>query len=156
MRKNANQMYKINGIDHVGIAVRNLDETIGFYSKVFGFKLLQFYDFTSNPDDAHGMGLEKCTVKTAFLGIPGGGKIELFKFKNLDEKVASDCPMNSLGKVHFAFNVTNIEEVKEKAESYSAEFLYDIAVDDMANEQGKWVYFKDPNGIVVELTEILG
>jgi len=92
-------------VDHIGIAVKNLDETIKFYSDVLGLEV-------------HGTEVvEEQKVKVAFLPV-GDTEVELLESTTDDGPIAKFIERNGEGMQHIAFAVDNIEEgiayMKEK------------------------------------------
>lgn len=88
---------KVLKLDHVGIAVKNLDETIGFYKDVLGLDLAEIEV------------VEEQKVKVAFLPI-GDTEIELLESTADDGPIAKYIERNGEGVQHLAFQVENIEE----------------------------------------------
>ncbi len=84
-------------VDHIGIAVKNLDETLKFYTDVLGLE----------------MGgtevVEEQKVKVAFLPI-GDTEVELLESTSDDGPIAKFIERNGEGVQHIAFKVDDIEE----------------------------------------------
>jgi methylmalonyl-CoA/ethylmalonyl-CoA epimerase len=84
-------------VDHIGIAVKNLDETLKFYTDVLGLE----------------MGgtevVEEQKVKVAFLPI-GDTEVELLESTSEDGPIAKFIERNGEGVQHIAFKVDDIEE----------------------------------------------
>ena len=66
----------IQRIDHLGIAVRSLDETVKYYEKALGLKCERFEEVASQK------------VKTAFFDV-GGTHIELLEPTSPDSPIAA-------------------------------------------------------------------
>ncbi len=88
---------KILKLDHVGIAVKNLDETLKFYQDVLGLDL------------ADTEIVEEQKVKVAFLPI-GDTEVELLESTADDGPIAKYIERNGEGVQHLAFLVEDIEE----------------------------------------------
>lgn len=88
---------KVMKVDHIGIAVKNLDETIKFYTDVLGLDL-QDTEI-----------VEEQKVKVAFLPI-GDTEVELLESTAVDGPIAKYIERNGEGVQHLAFRVENIEE----------------------------------------------
>jgi len=95
----------ITKIDHVGIAVKNLEEAVRLYIDVLGLKV----DAVET--------LEERQVKTAIINV-GESKIELLESTTPDGVIAAFIAKRGEGMHHIALGVDNIEktlkEVKEK------------------------------------------
>lgn len=96
---------EITHIEHIGIAVSNLDESIKYYEEVLG---LECYAVEEVKDQK---------VKTAFFKV-GGTKIELLESTDVDGPIGKFIEKKGTGVHHLAFAVKNIEgaldEVKTK------------------------------------------
>lgn len=88
-------------IDHIGIAVKNLDETLKFYTEILGLEL-------------HGTEVvEEQKVRVAFLPV-GDTEVELLESTSDDGPIAKFIEKNGEGVQHIAFKVDNIEEAIEE------------------------------------------
>jgi methylmalonyl-CoA/ethylmalonyl-CoA epimerase len=96
---------KVLRLDHVGIAVKSLDETLKFYTDVLGLDLAETEI------------VEEQKVKVAFLPI-GDTEVELLESTADDGPIAKYIERNGEGVQHLAFQVENIEaaiaEMQEK------------------------------------------
>jgi len=95
----------VSKIDHIGIAVNNLDEAIKLYKDVLGLEL-------------HGVEVvEEQKVKVAFLSI-GDTEIELLESTSPEGPIAKFIETKGQGIQHIAFKVGDVEaalaEMKEK------------------------------------------
>lgn len=88
---------KVLKLDHVGIAVKNLDETLKFYQDVLGLDL------------ADTEIVEEQKVKVAFLPV-GDTEVELLESTADDGPIAKYIERNGEGVQHLAFLVEDIEE----------------------------------------------
>ncbi len=89
-------------IEHIGIAVKNLDESIRFYEDILGLKC---YNIEEVADQK---------VKTAFFMV-GQTKIELLESTAEDGPVAKFIEKRGEGIHHIAFAVADIEKSLEHA-----------------------------------------
>ncbi|MFO7829280.1 MAG: methylmalonyl-CoA epimerase [Bacteroidales bacterium] len=94
---------KPSHIEHIGIAVKNLDETIKYYEDVLGLKC---YNIEEVKDQK---------VKTAFFKV-GDTKIELLESTDPEGPIGKFIEKKGEGIHHLAFAVNNIEETLKKAE----------------------------------------
>jgi methylmalonyl-CoA/ethylmalonyl-CoA epimerase len=95
----------IKKVDHIGIAVKNLDEAIKLYTEVLGLKVDSYET------------LDEQKVKTAIINV-GESKIELLESTTPDGTIANFIEKKGEGIHHLALTVSNIEaalqEVKAK------------------------------------------
>jgi methylmalonyl-CoA/ethylmalonyl-CoA epimerase len=99
---------KISHIEHIGIAVRNLDEAIRYYEEMLGFTCYAVEE------------VREQRVKTAFFKV-GQTKIELLESTDPEGPVGKFIEKKGEGVHHIAFAVdgieSSLEEVKEKGVS---------------------------------------
>ena len=94
----------VSRVDHIGIAVTNLDETIKFYEEVLGIKC----EGTEVVEDQK--------VKVAFFPV-GDTELEFLESTSEDGPIAKFIEKNGGrgGIQHVALRVDNIEEAIERA-----------------------------------------
>jgi len=96
---------ELNKIEHIGIAVKSIDESLKYYEGILGLKCYAVEEVTEQK------------VKTAFLKI-GDIKLELLEATSDDSPIAKFIEKRGEGVQHIAFAVNEIEkvlsEVKEK------------------------------------------
>ena len=88
---------KPSHIEHIGIAVANLKDAIGFYEKVLGLKC---YNIEDVPEQK---------VRTAFFMV-GQTKIELLESTDPEGPIGKFIEKRGEGIHHIAFSVENIED----------------------------------------------
>ena len=89
---------KLTKIEHIGIAVKSLDESIKFYEEILGLKCYA----TEIVEDQK--------VKTAFFQI-GETKIELLESTHPDGPVSKFIEKRGEGIHHIAFKTNNINKL---------------------------------------------
>ncbi len=93
----------ISHIEHIGIAVENLEEAIAFYEKVYGLKCYAVEEVTDQK------------VKTAFFKV-GQTKIELLESTDPEGPIGKFIANKGQGIHHLAFAVDNVGEALENVE----------------------------------------
>jgi catechol 2,3-dioxygenase-like lactoylglutathione lyase family enzyme len=146
----------VKGIHHVGITVPDLDRGIAFYNGVLG---LELFDPPSpvfdNEDLGERVGVPGAALRQVNLSL-GGTIVELLEY-TAPAPPYGDEPIraNARGAAHVCFQVEDVEAKKAELEAAGVEFLSDVNVVDEGVLAGwRWVYFRDPFGIVLELVEI--
>lgn len=95
----------VNKVDHIGIAVKKLDEALNFYENILGLKSAGIET------------VEEQKVKVAFLPI-GDTEVELLESTEEDGPIARHIAKNGEGVQHIAYKVDDIEKaiavMKEK------------------------------------------
>ncbi len=92
---------KLTHIEHIGIAVKNMDEAISYYENILGLKCYALEEVKDQK------------VKTAFFKI-GQTKIELLEATEADGPVAKFIEKKGEGIHHIAFAVDKIEDALEE------------------------------------------
>jgi methylmalonyl-CoA/ethylmalonyl-CoA epimerase len=88
---------KVEKIDHIGIAVKNLEDALKLYTNIFNLKIKKIEEFTD------------LKVKIAFLPA-GEVMVELVQPTSMDTPLAKRIRENGEGLYHLALRVTNIDE----------------------------------------------
>jgi catechol 2,3-dioxygenase-like lactoylglutathione lyase family enzyme len=145
----------VKGIHHVGITVPDLDRAIAFYNGVLG---LEFFDPPSPVfDDAElgeRVGVPGAALRQVNLAL-GGSIVELLEYTAPAPPFPDPVPAHAHGAAHLAIEVEDVEAKKAELEAAGVEFLSEVNVVDEGVLAGwRWVYFRDPFGIVLELVEI--
>ncbi len=149
---------KIAGVHHFSFSVTNLDRTIRFYEKVLGvevrsrgrnkYKTLGRALFGTK----WGVDQPQADLELAFIQL-GHNRIEFIEYKDPKAQPYHKNP-SIAGSAHLAFRVDDIEEIRKKMEAAGVEFHSPI---NTYMEEGKgeikWCYFRDPDGIVLELVQ---
>ncbi|NVO11230.1 MAG: methylmalonyl-CoA epimerase [Bacteroidales bacterium] len=94
---------QLSHIEHIGIAVKNLNEAITYYEKTFGLKCYNIEE------------VKEQKVKTAFFMV-GQTKIELLESTDPEGPIGKFLEKKGEGIHHMAFAVKNIEEALQDAE----------------------------------------
>lgn len=145
----------MKGIHHVGITVPDLDRGIAFYTGVLG---LDFFDPPSPVFDkaelGEQVGVPGANLRQVNLAL-GDSIVELIEYTAPEPPAPEPVVVNAIGAAHLAFRVEDIEAKKAELEAAGVEFLHDVNVVDEGVLAGwRWVYFRDPFGIVLELVEV--
>ena len=127
-------------VDHIGIAVKNLDETLKFYSDVLGLEL------------GGTEVVEEQKVKVAFLPI-GDTEVELLESTSEDGPIAKFIEKNGEGIQHIAFRVEDIEEAIEYMKSKGMRMIDEKPRYGAGGAKIAFVHPKSSNRVLVELSE---
>ena len=122
---------KATSIDHVNMKVKNLNESVKFYTNLFGFEIKQ----EDNPN--------KADVPSKIIG---NDSIKLCLYEMPDMSPEG-------GIAHFGFHITNFDEVITKCQDLGVQILYGGEVD---WEKSKSIYIVDPSGYEIELSQLIG
>jgi methylmalonyl-CoA epimerase len=129
------------GVDHVGVAVKNLDEAIALYRDVLGFKL-------ENVDV-----LAERKVRVAFLSTGGETNIELLEPIGGDSPVARFLESRGEGIQHVAVRVNDIEAVLAEFKRKGIVLIDDKPRAGAEGAKIAFVHPKSTKGVLLELVE---
>ncbi len=145
---------KVKRIHHIGITVNNLEKTVNFYKNIMGLKLL-VPPTEPSPEIENGkpVGVDGAVIRTCLFEVSDNQILEFLEYQS-ESEIKGPIPMNTIGAHHLSLSVDNIDGFVEKLKKYGIEFLYKPLEIEKGYLKGtKWVYFKDPEGIIVELME---
>jgi methylmalonyl-CoA/ethylmalonyl-CoA epimerase len=131
-------------VDHVGIAVADLDEAIAFYERVFGMRC------------AHTETNEEQGVREAMLAIGDGGgqaMIQLLAPLSPDSTIGRFLERSGPGIQQIAYTVTDLDAASEHLRREGMRLLYDEPRRGTAGSRINFVHPKDAGGVLVELVE---
>lgn len=130
----------ISKVDHIGIAVNNLEETLKVYQEVLGLEL-------------HGVEVvEEQKVKVAFLPI-GDTEIELLEATAPDSPIAKFIEAKGQGVQHIAFKVDNIEKALEDMKAKGMRLIDEKPRYGAGGARIAFLHPKSTNGVLIELSE---
>lgn len=138
-------------LENVGIAVRDLDETIAFFTDL-GLEVVG-RDTVSGEWADTAVGLDGNHAKIAVLQTPDGqGQIELFEYLHPDAIETEPVLPNEIGMHRVAFSVDDIDEAIATAARHGCRPLRGVA-----DYQGVYrlSYLRGPSGILVMLAQEL-
>ncbi len=132
-------------IDHVGIAVPDLDDAIAFYRDTFG--VVSVHEETN----------EEQGVREAMLEVgPGGGgatRIQLLAPLTPESTIAKFLDRNGQGVQQVAYTVEDIDAVSATLRERGLRLLYDEPRRGTSGSRVNFVHPKDARGVLVELVE---
>ena len=133
---------KISHIEHIGIAVPNLEEAIKYYETVLGLKCYK----TEVVEDQK--------VTTAFFMV-GQTKIELLEATCPESTIAKFIEKNGGrgGVHHVAFNVESVEEALKEAEAAGLQLIDKAPRKGAENLMIAFLHPKSTCGVLTELCE---
>ena len=146
----------MKGIFHTGITVSDLDASVNFYRDVLEFELVTGpTDVFEGEELSTGVGVPGASLRLALMRV-GNSSLELHQYISPKSQVDEPMPPNTLGFMHVAFEVENIDKEVKALKAKRVKFLSEINIVEEGPLEGwKWVYFKDPDGITLEMVEVL-
>jgi methylmalonyl-CoA/ethylmalonyl-CoA epimerase len=129
-------------IDHVGIAVADLDEAIDYYRRVFDVRVV------------HQEVNEEQGVREAMLAVGDSDSyIQLLAPLTPDSTIATFLDRHGPGVQQVAYGVEDVEAASAELRAKGVRLLYDTARRGTAGSRVNFVHPKDAGGVLVELVE---
>lgn len=127
-------------IDHVGLAVSDLDAAIAFHRDVLGMELAHTEE---NPEQG---------VREAMMRI-GDSHIQLLAPLTPDSTIAKFLDSKGPGMQQVAYRVADIDAVSTTLRDRGLRLLYDAPRRGTSNSRVNFIHPKDAGGVLVELVE---
>ena len=132
----------VTAIDHVGLAVADLDAAIDFYARAFGLQ-------STHEETTPGQG-----VREAMLAVGDSGScIQLLAPLSEDSPIGKFLARNGEGIQQMALRVTDIDLAAETLRAAGVRVLYETAKRGTAGSRVNFVHPKDCGGVLMELVE---
>ncbi len=129
-------------IDHVGIAVPDLDEALEFYATKFDLRAV------------HEEVNEEQGVREAMLAVgDSGSSIQLLAPLRPDSPIGRFLDRSGPGIQQMAYRVDDIDEVSATLRDRGVRLLYDEPKGGTAGSRVNFIHPKDAGGVLIELVE---
>lgn len=127
-------------IEHIGIAVKNLNESIKYYENILGLKCYAVEEVKDQK------------VKTAFFMV-GQTKIELLESTEPDGPIGKFIEKKGEGIHHIAFATSNLSEKLKEIESKGIQLIDKVPRKGAEGLNIAFLHPKSTNGVLTELCE---
>lgn len=127
-------------IEHLGIAVKDLDESVKIYTALLGKEAYKYEEVKSE------------SVKTAFFQV-GESKIELLQATDPSSAIAKYLEKNKNGFHHVAFEVEDIEEEISRLVNEGFQMIHNEPKDGADNKRIAFLHPKSSDGLLVEICQ---
>jgi methylmalonyl-CoA/ethylmalonyl-CoA epimerase len=135
----------VTAVDHVGVAVPDLDAAIDFYVDTFGLKV------------THTEVNEEQGVREAMLHAQGDGgtgtAIQLLAPLRPDSAIGKFLDKSGAGLQQLAYRVSDVDAAADALRGKGLRLLYEQAKRGTSNSRVNFVHPKDAGGVLVELVE---
>ena len=129
-------------VDHVGIAVPDLDAATALYRETFGMEVV------------HEETNEEQGVREAMVPVGDSGScIQLLAPLDDSSTIAKFLDRSGPGLQQLAYRVTDVEQVSAILRERGVRLLYDVAKRGTAGSLVNFVHPKDAGGVLIELVE---
>jgi len=130
----------MNKIEHIGIAVKDLESSNLLFKKLFGVP-----HYKTETVESEG-------VKTSFFKT-GTNKIELLEATNTDSPIAKFIARKGEGVHHIAFDVDDIELEIKRLQDEGFKVINDTPKKGADNKLVAFLHPKTTNGVLIELCQ---
>ncbi|GAB5902636.1 MULTISPECIES: methylmalonyl-CoA epimerase [Mycobacteroides] len=135
----------VTAIDHVGIAVPDLDAAIEWYHEHLGMILV-------HEEINEGQGVREAML--SFPGAePGSSQIQLMAPLNESSPIAKFLSTKGAGLQQLAYRVTDIDALSDQLRAAGVRVLYDEPRIGTANSRINFLHPKDTGGVLIELVQ---
>ncbi|XVS63404.1 methylmalonyl-CoA epimerase [Actinosynnema sp. CA-299493] len=135
----------VTAIDHVGIAVPDLDAAIAFHREHFGLEVV------------HEEVNEEQGVREAMLRAPGdegaGAAVQLLAPLTPESTIAKFIGRSGPGLQQLAYRVSDVDAAAAALRAKGLRLLYEQARRGTSDSRVNFVHPKDAGGVLVELVE---
>lgn len=130
----------IRQIDHIAIAVRDLEAQIGFYQKALGLPL------------AHREEVAEQKVKVAMFRL-GEVRLELLEPTSPESPIAKFLEKNGEGLHHLAYRVDDVAQTMEHFQQLGIRLLNEVPREGAEGARIAFAHPKSTGGVLTELVE---
>lgn len=130
-------------IDHIGIAVKSIEEALPYYTETLGLKLL------------HTEAVPSEKVRVAFIDS-GNVTIELLQPIDETSTIHSFIEKKGEGIHHIAFGVSSIQERLDELKEKGIRLIHETAKEGAHGAQVAFIHPKASRGVLYELVDKTG
>lgn len=130
----------LNKIEHLGIAVKSIQESASMYEKLLGKP-----SYKTEAVESEG-------VSTMFFQI-GESKIELLEAISPNSPIAKFIEKKGEGIHHIAYDVTDINAELKRLKSEGFELIHEAPKDGADNKRIAFLHPKSTGGVLIELCQ---
>lgn len=134
-------MARIKKINHIAIAVNDVDESLKFWRDALGLKVDHIEDVPSQKSEV------------VFLPV-GDSEVELVRPTSPGTGVAKFIEERGGGMHHLCFEVDNIDEMLSQLKDKGIRLINEVALE-LPGRKMAFIHPKSTNGVLVELYEVL-
>lgn len=131
---------KVKHIDHIGIAVKGIEQAGKFYTDILGLKI----------EDVENVADQK--VNVAFIPITDS-EVELLESTEPDGPVAKYISARGEGVQHIAFRVEDIDKALEELKEKGVRLIDQVPRKGAGGARIAFIHPKETNGVLVEICE---
>ena len=127
-------------IDHIGIAVKNIETTVPFYTDILGLKLLGIETVDSEQ------------VRVAFIEA-GEIRLELLEATSSESAIAKFIEKKGEGIHHIAFQTENCQKQLDYLKDHGIKLINEVPKKGAHNSLVAFLHPKSTNSMLIELCQ---
>ncbi|MCY4426410.1 MAG: VOC family protein [Halieaceae bacterium] len=145
----------ILGIYHVNINVTDIERSTEFYG-LLGFTVVDSFHERGTPGLDRGLGMPYTDTRARFLALGNTRHETVLDLVEWIEPEASkpEIQLNQIGMPRLCLRVKDLDGEVERLKSHGVEFVSAPQVIDTLERKPRFVLFRDPDGIILELVEL--
>ena len=146
----------ILGIYHININCTDLEGSLAFY-ELLGFKVVDTFHEKGTAGLDRGLGLPYTDTRAQFLALGNNSRetvIDLVEW--IEPKAAGRAlELTEIGMPRLCLRVKGLDEEIARLKEHGIEFLSEEpGVIDTLDRKPRFILFKDPDGVIIELVEL--
>lgn len=152
MKTQSESLVTVQTIRHTGIVVSDMARSLAFYRDLLGMEV--WADFQDDSDIVQAVtGVSNARIWMIKLKAADGTSVELLQYLSHPQPVPSPGRACDVGCNHLALQVVDLDALYEKLSQHGIR----VHVPPMVSSDGsvKLTYCRDPEGVIVELVELL-
>ena len=127
-------------LDHIGIAVDDLEEALGFYREGLGLNVEMIENVPSQAVRAH-------FIET------GKAKLELLEATSTESPIARSIERRGVGLHHITFRVDDLVEALDHLRERGVQLIDDVPRDGAEGALVAFIHPRSTHGVLVELKQ---
>ena len=135
----------VTAIDHIGVAVPDLDAAIAWYHDHLGMIVLH-----EEVNEDQGIREAMLSVRGAPVGST---QVQLMAPISDSSAIAKFLDKRGPGMQQLAYRVSNLDQLTKRLEDQGIRLLYDVPRRGTANSRVNFIHPKDCGGVLIELVE---
>lgn len=145
----------ILGLYHININVTDIERSAEFYG-LLGFKEVDRFHECGTPGLDRGLGFERTETHARFMALGNSERETVLDLVQWVEPAASkpEIELNQIGIPRLCLRVKDLDGEVERLKENGVEFFSEPQVIDTLARKPRFVLFRDPDGIVLELVEL--
>lgn len=147
-----------NGVSHIAVGVRDMDASLRFYRDLLGFEVVRDEVQSTQGTVLPALYQEPHDQRrVATLYWKKGPREAFLVLSQHSDKPVSGAPikLDQIGIHHYAFWVENLPQVYEELKAKGADFVVPPTVTKTKDGNFNSTFLRDPDGILVQLDELV-